>query len=57
MTILLIGLAVVFAAISAVSFIFNSSTPMQLGPVPVLGGAALCVVCLVAAIARHLVWR
>lgn len=50
-------LALIFAAVSAGSAIFNANTPVQLGPVPVLGGAALFVIFLVWAVARHLVWK
>ena len=42
---------------AVVTFIFNSQTPMQLGPVPFFGGAGLFVICTVALIARHVVWR
>ena len=37
---------------AAVTFFFNSSTPLQLGPVPFFAGIAFGGVCLVALIAR-----
>lgn len=48
---------ILFGVVSAVSFVLNGSTPVQLGPIPVLGGAALSLVCLIALIARHIVWK
>lgn len=56
-TIIFLLLAIFFGAVSAVSFIFNSSTPMQLGPIYVIGGAILCIRFFVTAIALHLVWK
>lgn len=52
---------IIFMALSAgvaiVAAVLNSRTPMQLGPIPVLGGAAIFVVCVLALIARHVVWK
>lgn len=38
--------------ISIIGFVFNSSTPMQVGPIPVIGGGVVALICLVALIAR-----
>lgn len=38
--------------IAGVTFVFNSSTPMQLDPIPFFGGAAIFVICFIAFIAR-----
>jgi len=43
--------------IAAIGFVFNASTPMQVGPIPVIGGAALAFICVVALIARIAIGR
>ena len=57
MTFLLIVGALLGLGVAVIAFILNSSTPMQTGPIPTLGGFAVFVVCVVVAIARHIVWR
>lgn len=37
---------------AGVTFIFNSQTPLHLGPIPFFTGAALALACLIALIAR-----
>lgn len=49
--------ALVGVVIAVLTFVFNSQTPLQLGPVPFFGGAGLFLICTIALIARHLVWR
>jgi hypothetical protein len=56
-TLLLVLGALLGPGVAAVTFVLNSSTSIQLGPVPFFGGAILFIVCLIAAIARHVVWH
>lgn len=38
--------------VAVVAFVFNSYTPLQLGPVPFFGGVGLALVCLIMILAR-----
>ena len=49
--ILLVGF-VIGLSVAGVTFVFNSSTPIQLGPVPFFGGAGLAAFCLIALIGK-----
>ena len=49
--ILLIGL-IIGMVVAVITFVLNSSTPLQLGPVPFFGGAGLAAVCIIGLIAR-----
>lgn len=50
-------LAIAGFAVAAVTFMFNSDTPFQPGPLPFFGGLALGFGCVGARMARHIVWR
>ena len=45
------------AVLAGAAFYSNDQTPLQLGPIPFFGGLFLFIVCLLSAIARHLVWQ
>ena len=49
--ILLVGF-LIGVVVAVLTFVFNSSTPLQLGPVPFFGGSLLAFVCFVGLIAR-----
>ena len=51
-TFILLAGFIIGSLIAGVTFVFNSSTPLQLGPIPFFGGAILAVVCLVMLLAR-----
>ena len=48
---LLVGL-VIGIALAGATFVFNSSTPFQPGPVPFFIGAAMAAFCLIALIGK-----
>ena len=54
---ILLTLAALSVAVCGVSIVLNLNTPLQTGPLPVVGGSALAVVLCLWVIARHLVWR
>ena len=49
--ILLVGF-IIGMVVAVITFVLNSSSPLQLGPIPFFGGAALAAVCLIGLIAR-----